>query len=156
MKKITLLLVLSLSVAVLSAQSTSKIKAPAEPATSEMKKLLSGTGLPFEMINDSVSVIPYGGENIKSYQVVIQKVSDLYIVYTNLSEDLPGMIDDTKYKYLLQQNNNFDIVKIGLDADDNTVYLRADVYKSSLNTPMLKRIIEQVANVANIIGGDLK
>lgn len=118
--------------------------------------LMTGIGLPYTMLNDSVAVIPYEGENIASYQVVVQKVSDLYIVYTNLSEALPGKIDETKYKYLLQRNDHFDIIKIGMSADDNMVYVRADVYRAGITTTLLARIIKQVANVSNIIGGDLK
>jgi hypothetical protein len=39
---------------------------------------------------------------------------------------------------------------------DNTVYLRADLYKAGTSTVLLKRVLAQVANVTNIIGGDLK
>ena len=133
-----------------------KPKPPVKKPVSELNKILTGSGLPFKMINDSLAVIPYEGENIKSYQVVIQKISDLYIVFTNLTETLPGKIDETKYKYLLHQNDNFDVVKIGISEADNTVYLRADLYKSGTNTALLTRIIKQVANTTNIIGGDLK
>lgn len=133
-----------------------KPKPAVKQTVPQLQKLLTGTGLPYKMVNDSVAVIPYEGENITSYQVIVQKISDLYIIYTNLTETLPGKIDETKYKYLLQQNEHFDIVKIGMSAEDNTVYLRADVYKTGINTVMLKRVIEQVANVTNIIGGDLK
>jgi starvation-inducible outer membrane lipoprotein len=122
----------------------------------ELQKLLTGTGLPYKMANDSLAVIPYEGENIASYQVIVQKISDLYIVYTNLTEALPGKIDDTKYKYLLQQNDNYDVIKIGISADDGTVYLRADVYKAGTTAVMLTRIIKQVANVTNIVAGELK
>ena len=131
-------------------------KPPVMQAVPELKKLLSGTGLPFKVINDSLAAIPYGGQNISSYQVVVQKISDLYIIYTNLTEALPEKINETKYKYLLQKNDHFDVVKIGMNADDNTVYLRADVYKTAISTALLKRIIVQVANVTNIIGGELK
>lgn len=133
-----------------------KQKSPVKQAVPELKKLLNGTDLPFNVINDSIAVIPYRGENISSYQVIVQKISDLYIVFVNLTEALPGKIDEKKYKYLLQQNDNYDVVKIGMSEDDNTVYLRADVYKVATTTALLKRIIVQVANVANIIGGDLK
>ena len=133
-----------------------KPKPLVKQAEPELKKLLSGTGLPYKIVNDSLAVIPYGGENIKSYQVVIQKISDLYIVYTNLTEALPGKIDETKYKYLLQQNDHYDVVKIGMSADDNTMYLRADLYKTATTAALLTRIIKQVANVTNIIAGELK
>jgi hypothetical protein len=121
-----------------------------------MKSLLSGTGLPYKIVNDSLAVIPYGGANIESYQVIVQKIGDLFIIYSNLTESLPSKIDETMYKYLLTQNNHFDIVKIGLSEEDNTVYLRADIYRAGTTTTLLKRIIEQVANVTNIIGGELK
>jgi hypothetical protein len=134
------------------AKQTSLVK----PALSPLKKMLSGSGLPFKVMSDSLAVIPYEGENIASYNVLVQRVGDLYIVYTNLTEALPGKIDDTKFKYLLQRNNDFDFVKIGLDSNDNTVYVRADVLKAGATTSLLTRIIKQVANVTNIIGGDLK
>lgn len=147
------MLCLLLSAGITIAQSQKKL--PAKPAVPELTKMLTGTGLPFKMLNDSVAVIPYGGENIASYKVLVQKVSDLYIIYTNLSEALPQKLNETQYKYLLQRNDHFDIIKIGL-GEDGIFYLRADLYKSIATTPILKRIISQVANVANIIGGDLK
>jgi hypothetical protein len=147
-----LCLLLSVGIAFTQTKPKTDVKKPVP----ELQKLLTGSALPYKMVNDSMAVIPYKGENIASYQVIVQKISDLYIVYTNLTETLPGKIDDTKYKYLLLQNDNFDLVKTGISAEDNTVYLRADVYKTGINTTMLKRVIEQVANVTNIIGGDLK
>ncbi len=130
-------------------------KPMAKPLGSELKKLLSTSGLPFKMANDSLAVIPYGGENIESFQVLVQKVSDLYIIYTNLSEAIPGKLTEAQYKYLLQRNDEFDLIKIGL-ADEGTFYLRGDLYRSTATTAILKRIITQVANVSNIIAGALK
>ena len=130
-------------------------KPASKQAVPELKKYLSGTGLPYKMVNDTLAVIPYEGANIPSFQVLIQKISELYIVYANLSEVLPDKLNETQYKYLLQRNDHFDIIKIGL-AEDGTFYLRADLYKVTATTPILKRIISQVANVANIIAGDLK
>ena len=133
-----------------------KQKTPVKKSVPELQKFLTGSGLPYKMLNDSVAVIPYEGENLASFEVVVQKISDLYIVYTNLTEALPGKIDETKYKYLLQQNDHYDVVKIGMSADDNTVYLRADLYKTATTAALLTRIIKQVANVTNIVAGDLK
>src|SRR5688572_16955532 len=133
-----------------------KQKSPVKQAESALKKILSGTGLPYKLVNDSLAVIPYEGENIASYNVLVQRAGDLYIIYTNLTEALPGKIDDTKFKYFLQRNNDFDIIKIGLETSDNTVFVRADVFKTGTTTALLTRVIRQVANVANIVAGDLK
>lgn len=154
MKKTFLYLILSMLLNVgLFAQT--KPKAPVKKPLSALEKILSGTALPYQIKSDSLAVIPYEGANIPSYNVVIQAVSDLYIVYVNLSEILPDKLNETQYKYLLQRNDYFDITKIGL-ADDGTFFLRADVYKATVNSVFLKRIISQVANVTNIIGGEIK
>ena len=133
-----------------------KLKPITKQSNNELAKLMMGISLPYKMVSDTVAVIAYEGVNISSYNLVIQKTSDLFIVYTNLSEAVPNKINETKYKYLLQQNDNFDVVKIGLGAEDNNIYVRADLYKSGISTALLQRIIKQVANVTNIMAGDLK
>lgn len=152
--KIIIIICLLLVSAICFSQTKSKV--PVKKTTSPLEKLLTGSELPYKMVNDSLTVIPYEGANIPSYQVVIQGISDLYIVYTNLTETLPGKIDSTKYKFLLQQNDHYDVIKIAVSAEGNTAYLRADLYKSGTNAALLKRVIAQVANVTNIIGSDLK
>ena len=132
-----------------------KPKPTSKPANNELAKLMMGIGLPYKMANDTIAVVPYEGNNIPKYNVIIQKIGDLIITYTNLSESLSKKIMETKYKYLLQQNDNFDIVKIGLGAEDNNIYVRADLYKAGISTALLQRIIKQVANVTDIIGGEL-
>ncbi len=155
MKKCTattffLFFLVSISFAQIKTRTT--VKQPA----SELKSILAGTGLPYSIISDSLSYIPFEGENIAKYAVIVQKVGELYIVFTTLTEILPGKIDDTRYKYLLEQSNNFDIVKLCLDSEVNSAYVRADIYRAGLTSTLLTRIIKQVANVTNIMAGDLK
>ncbi len=154
MKKHLVIFCLLLTTAISFGQT--KQKAIAKPAPPTLKKMLSPSGLPFKLINDSVAVVPYQGVNIASYSVVVQSAKDLYIVFVNLTEALPGKMNESRFKYLLQRSNDFDLIKIGIDDSDNTVYLRADFYKAMTSPALMTRIIEQVANVANIIGGDLK
>lgn len=127
-----------------------------KPATNELAKLMMGIQLPYKMVNDTLAAIPYQGNNIANYNVVIQKIGDLIITYTNLSESVSNKITEAKYKYLLQQNDNFDIVKISLNAEENMIYVRSDVYKGGVTTAILQRIIKQVATVTDIISGELK
>lgn len=155
MKKLLLsVLCLLLSAGIVFSQT--KPKPTVKQGLPEMKKLFIGSTLPYKIINDSVAVIPFQGVNIPSYEVVIQKIGGLYIIYTNISEALPAKIDASKYKYLLQKNDHYDIIKIGMSAGDDMIYVRADVYKAGLTAALLERVITQVANVSNIIVGDLK
>lgn len=150
------LLCLLLLAGVACAQPKPKPKTIVKPPQHELQKILIGIGLPYKIVNDSLAVIPYEGDNIKSFQVIVQQISDLYIVLSNLTEAMPGKISEANCKYLLQQNNNFDVVKIGMSSEDNTIAVRADLYKVGTNTASLKRVIAQVATVTDIIGGDLK
>jgi len=102
-----------------TSSAQTKLKPVSKAPPSAVQKLLAGSDLPFNMVNDSLAVIPYEGENIKSYQVVVQKASDLIIVYSSLTEAVPGKISEAQYKYLLLQNDHYDIVKTGLSADSN-------------------------------------
>jgi hypothetical protein len=138
------------------AQLKTKPKTGVKQPQHELEKILTGIGLPYKIVNDSLAVIPYEGDHVKSFQVVVQQISDLYIVLCNLTEALPGKIGESNCKYLLQQNNNFDVVKIGMSSEDNTIAVRADLYKTGTSTILLKRVIAQVATVTDIIGGDLK
>jgi hypothetical protein len=153
MKHLTLL-IYSLPI-LLDATSQSAKPAP-QQTVPELPKLLAGIGLPYQVANDSQAMIPYGGANLASFDVYIQKVADLYIVYSNLSESLPGKFWPTAYKYLLQQNERFDIVKIGISGEEDSVFLRADIHRMGITTSTLKRVIVQVANVTNIIAGEIK
>ena len=72
-------------------------------------------------------------------QRVVLRVSDLLIMYSNLTEALPGKINETNYKYLLQKNEHFDIVKISMSAADNILYLRADMYRAGTNAALIKK-----------------
>ncbi|KAK6021253.1 hypothetical protein OSTOST_13076, partial [Ostertagia ostertagi] len=133
----------------------SKPKGPVKPVVAAFEKMVAGTKLPYKMINDSLAVIPYEGENVPNYQVVVHKAGDLIIVFVNLSDLWPGKLGAERYEYLLQQAYQFDILKIGMDADDKTIYARADLYKTTVTSPILGRVIRQVANVTNILGAQL-
>ena len=91
MKKLfTLLLCLLLFSTAILAQA--KVNAIARKPANTLQKLLTGTGLPFKVVNDSLAAIPYKSENIPSYEVLIQQIGDLYIIYIELTELLPGKI----------------------------------------------------------------
>ena len=68
---------------------------------------------------------------------------------------LPGKIDEIKYKYLMQQYEYFDIITTGMSGDDCNVFIWQISYKSDSTTPLLQKIITQVANVTNITAGEL-
>lgn len=137
-------------------QAQTKKKGISAPQESALLKLLKGTSLPYKMMNDTVAVIPYGGANIESFEVGVQKIGDLFIVFTDLTAIMPGKIDEKNYKYLLKENEHFDYIKIGMTDDEQSVYVRSDINIEGASSVFLERIIKQVANVTNIIAGEIK
>ncbi|OIR06949.1 hypothetical protein GALL_108550 [mine drainage metagenome] len=138
---------------ILFAQAKPKI--PVKKNLTDIERKVSEMGFPYEKISDSIVVIPFGGSHIASYKVRFAQVSDLYIIYINLTEAIPDKLDETKYKYLLEQNNDLDFVKVGLDKSNNKFYMRIDVLSAASNTASLKSLINQIANAADQIAGDL-
>lgn len=139
---------------ILFAQAKPKISV--KPKLTGIEKKVAEMGFPYEKISDSIVVIPFEGSHIPSYKVRFAQVSDLYIIYINLTESIPGKLDETKYKYLLEQNNDLDFVKVGLDKSNNKFYMRIDVLSAASNTASLKNLINQIANAADQIADDLK
>jgi hypothetical protein len=129
-------------------------KALPKKVASPITRLLYSISLPYRIINDSVAVVPFTGTAIQNYEVVIQRVSDLCIVYTNLSDIYPLTKDSVLMRYLLQSANHFDLIKIGINSQ-NDVYIRTDAFIDILNGRYLERLIQQVANVTNIMAGNL-
>lgn len=156
-KQFVYLMCLLLTASVSFAQS--KQKTTAKPVKLGFEKVLDEIGFAYEKISDTLAEIPVEGTNIPSIKVRLGKVDDLYIIYLNLTKALPGKLDETKYQYLLEKNNFFDVVKISLDKVDkaqNFFYIRAEVYAFGVKAANLKRIIIQVADAADIIAGELK
>lgn len=136
-----------------------KQKTTAKPVKSGFEKVMDEIGFAYEKISDTLAEIPVEGTNIPTIKVRLGKVDDLYIIYLNLSKALPGKLDATKYQYLLEKNNLFDMVKISLDKADKAqdfFYIRAEVYAYGVKAANLKRIVIQVADAADIIAGELK
>jgi len=126
-----------------------------QPPTPILKKMLNGSGLPFKVVNDSMLIVPFEGENLAAYDVVIRRTGGLLVIYSSLIEAIPVKTDEKVCKYLLEQNDHFDLVKIGLSGEGE-LYLRADLYWTTVSTAILTRVIRQVANVTNIIAGDFR
>ncbi len=51
-----------------------------------------------------------------------------------------GKLAEAQYKWQLQRNDEFDLIKIGF-AEDGIFYLRADLYRSTAINATLKRLI---------------
>lgn len=148
---------LLLSASITFAQN--KQKTTEKPVKSGFEKILDEIGFAYEKISDTLAEIPVDGNYIPSIKVRLGKVDDLYVIYCNLSKALPGKLNATKYQYLLEKNNLFDLVKIGLDKVEKAedfFYIRSEVHTYGAKAVNLKKIVIQVADAAEVIAGELK
>jgi hypothetical protein len=132
------------------------------PAQTKTKKSMTGIekkvaemSFPYQKINDSLVVIPFKSTHLSAFNIVFARSGALYILYVNLSDALPGKLDANKYQYLLQQNNDIDFVKIGLDKESGKCFLRTDVLVDGASTNNLKKLLNQMGDAADLIATDL-
>lgn len=142
---------ISIFLVTINAQAQQKIKQPG----GSLQKMLNESKHQYKKLTDSIYQITFAGDNIKEFDVTISQISDLFVISVDISEAMNLELKPEKYESLLKSNDAYDIVKIGLSEYNNHLYLRADIYSSIVNTAILKRIIAQVANVTEIIAGDL-
>lgn len=128
---------------------------PAKKVLTGIDKVMTEIGYPYTKVNDSIATITFTGEVVKSYDLSFFKTGGLYITYINLSK-LPGLtINESKYKYLLTCNTNFDLIKVGLE-EDGTAFIRCETYVNGALAGNLKRIIDQVGNAVEEVASKLK
>lgn len=130
--------------------------------TTSTKKVLTGIdktmtdiGYPYTKYNDSVANIVFDGTVIKTYSVMVIKIGKLYVAYLNLTEALNTKIDPSKYKYLLENNSEYDFIKIGL-TNKEEVFIRYETPTNSFNAASFKSIINQMADAAENMAPKLR
>lgn len=117
---------------------------------------LKATNLPYEKINDSTVVIPFKGTAIDSYQIIITKTENMYVLLNNLSNSIPNIENENNYKRLLELNNDLDIVKLSIEKVSGKIFARIDSYAVATNSDTLSKLIGQIADAVDYIAKAFK
>jgi hypothetical protein len=117
---------------------------------------MKATNLPYEKINDSTVVIPFKGTEVASYQIIIAKTANMYVLLSNISNSVPNVGNAKNYKRLLELNNDLDIVKFSIEKETGKIFARIDVYDTSINAKILGSLISQIADAVDFATKEFK
>ncbi|MEO6719565.1 MAG: hypothetical protein ABIN67_04325 [Ferruginibacter sp.] len=155
MKNLFIYLLLITSFPAIAQQKSNSSKAIKMPVPVLQKLLMAGK-FDYRAINDSLYQVDFTGDNIERFKVLISKISDLYVIAVDVTEDMNLELKPEKYKMLLSKNDEYDMVKIGISESNNHLYVRCDTYSNITSVVVLKKLINQVSAVTDIIAGELK
>ena len=119
-----------------------------EPPAATLDRLLSQSGYTIVKKTSNVWTIDFNGTKSPPFKVVISvgstPASDIVVFVTVIEKKNFTASVDAMYK-LLKFDYELDRVKVGLDRDDD-ISVRIDSKLRITDLPLLKEIIEQVAN----------
>jgi hypothetical protein len=131
-------------------------KSSTVPKISAFEYNIKATNLPYEKINDSTVVIPFKGTEVASYQIIIAKTANMYVLLSNISNSVPNVGNAKNYKRLLELNNDLDIVKFSIEKETGKIFARIDVYDTSINAKILGSLISQIADAVDFATKEFK
>jgi len=116
------------------------------PGAAAVAKLLEGTGLTHNKVNETVWSIPFDGETRKGFRVVVALSGDgsVVVLYVLLAEKAQMKPSPELWQQLLRANDEFDRVKVGID-NEGDAFVRIDLSLRVLDPQELKTNIEQAA-----------
>ena len=154
MKKQLIILSVILSLASSSFAQTKKTVTGPKQSAFELK--IKATNLPYEKLNDSTVVIPFKGTSVDSYQIIVVKTTNLYVMLCNVSNIVPNIGIEKNFKGLLELNDELDIVKFTLLKDSGKVFARIDANDSMITSNNLGKLIGQLADAVDFAAQEFK
>ncbi|MDD2792396.1 MAG: hypothetical protein PHD73_04400 [Sediminibacterium sp.] len=121
-----------------------------------LESKIKATKLPYEKVNDSTVVIPFKGTEVASFQIIVVKTENLYVMLCNVSGLVPKAGDEKNFKRLLELNDEMDIVKFTLLKDSGNVFARIDAIESIITPVTLGKLIGQLANAIDFAAQEFK
>jgi hypothetical protein len=154
MKKHFAILIVIVSFVSSSFAQAKKTETPSKQSNFELK--IKATNLPYEKINDSTVVIPFKGTVIASYQIIVVKTANMYVMLCNISNSIPNVENEKNFKRLLELNDELDIVKFSIEKDSRKIFARIDALDSTITSSTLGKLIGQIADAVDFAAQEFK
>lgn len=116
--------------------------------TAKVLQLLEDSKYNYRKAADEVWAIPYTGDNLKEFNVVVVLEQNLVVLVVIMAEKDEFKLSNEMMMKMLNMNDQFDRVKIGI-SDKGDAFLRIDLSLRILDTQELKENIEQIAAAAD-------
>ncbi len=125
----------------------------------KMTNLLQATGFPYRTTNSpTVWVVHFNGAHLKDIKVILALDPDPdseIIIFVTVAEKR-RMPTTTEFRYkLLKMNHEYDLVRVGLDHDDD-LSVRTDASLRVADTTYLRNLVDQVKRASDDIYGQIE
>lgn len=135
-----------------SAQTqTMSAQASAEKAAA----LLDKSGYPFRKASENLWVVSFNGKQIADIQVIIRTAPDFLFADVTIAKKREMRPTAELFYKALKLAHSYDIVKIGLDNDDD-LFVRVELKMRTMDVDEFKSYIKQTAAAADEIYGQIK
>jgi hypothetical protein len=152
-KKISLLFIMIAFVSSLSTAQTQTMntQASAEKAAA----LLDKSGYTFRKASNNVWVVSFTGKQIADVQVVITTAPDLLLALVTVARKRQMKPTADFFYKLLKLVDTYDLVKIGLDTDDD-LFVRVEAKMKTMDVEDFKACVKQTALAADALYGEIR
>ena len=110
--------------------------------------MLEESGYPYTKVADNIWTIPFEGKNLKKFDLIVTTNPDILILIVVVAKKKDFIVTPALMRTMLNLNDEFDRVKIGLDKDGNA-FVRIDVSIRVQDTRELKDNIDQASAAAD-------
>lgn len=110
--------------------------------------MLEESGYPYTKITDNVWTIPFEGKNLKKFDLIVTTNPDILILFVVVAKKKDFTVTPALMRTMLNLNDEFDRVKIGLDKDGNA-FVRIDVSIRVQDKQELKDNLDQASAAAD-------
>lgn len=110
--------------------------------------MLEESGYPYTKVADNVWTIPFEGKNLKKFDLIITTSPDILILLVVVAKKKDFTATPALMRTMLNLNDEFDRVKVGLDQDGNA-FARIDVSIRVLDKQELKDNLDQASAAAD-------
>ncbi len=126
-----------------------------ETGGAKVARLLNESGVKLTKIGDDTWTIPFEGKSMKDITVVASVGEGMFVVFALIPESKTAKFPPQALEKLLNLNDSFDRVKIGIDKD-RFVFVRIDMTVRTLDKEELTAGIDQVAAAVDEVHGHIR
>ena len=156
MKKALLLCNTFLLVTLVCAPAWAQAQKPDAPtavqdkaAAAKVVQLLEGSGHSYTKAKDNVWVIKFKGNQREEIPVIIIYAENMLILVSVVAEKAEIKVSPDMMQKLLKLNDHLDRVKVGIDNEDDDVFVRIDLSLRVVDEQEFKANLEQISAAAD-------
>ncbi|MEQ1764085.1 MAG: hypothetical protein ABL984_13200 [Pyrinomonadaceae bacterium] len=126
-----------------------------EAGGAKVARLLNESGVKLTKVGDDIWTIPFEGKSMKEISVVTTVSEGIFLAFALIPESKNVKFPPPALQKLLNLNDEFDRVKIGID-DKGFVFVRIDMTVRTLDKQELSDGIDQVAAAVDQVYGHIR